>query len=116
MAFSDVASLDHLSEGEEELRHVRIKKRKGVEEKNKSNEDAYNESRLVLHNEDVYDESRLVLHNDNDDNDHEVDLLFSNIDDDSQKEKVHVEPEINSNEDMPIMDEDEIVYDPNKRD
>ncbi|GJU61134.1 hypothetical protein Tco_1238900, partial [Tanacetum coccineum] len=114
--FSDVASLDHLSEGEEELRQVRIKKRKSVEEKNISNEDAYDESRLVLHNEDVYDESRLVLHNDSDDNDHEVDPLFSNLDDDSQKEKVHVEPEINSDEDMPIMDEYEIVYDPNKRD
>ncbi|GJT73404.1 cellulose synthase [Tanacetum coccineum] len=101
--FSDVASLDHLSEGEEELRDVRIKKRKSVEEKNKSNED-----------ED--DESRLVLHNDSDDNDHEVDPLFSNLDDDSLKEKVHVEPEINSDEDMPIMDGDEIVYDPNKRD
>ncbi|GKE27758.1 hypothetical protein Tco_1443142 [Tanacetum coccineum] len=113
--FSDVASLDHLSEGKEELRQVRIKKRNGVEEK-KSNEDAYNESRLVLHNEDVYDESRLVLHNDSDDNDHEVDSLFSNLDDDSEKEKVHVEPEINSDEDMPIMDEDEIVYGPNKRD
>ncbi|GJU23839.1 hypothetical protein Tco_1157181 [Tanacetum coccineum] len=101
--FSDVASLDHLSEGEEELRQVRIKKRKSVEEKNISNEDAY-------------DESRLVLHNDSDDNEHEVDPLFSNLDDDSQKEKVHVEPEINSDDDMPIMDEDEIVYDPNKRD
>ncbi|GJX55697.1 cellulose synthase [Tanacetum coccineum] len=114
--FSDVASLDHLSEGEEELRQVRIKKRKSVEEKNISNEDAYDECRLVLHNEDVYDESRLVLHNDSDDNEHEVDPLFSNLDDDSQKEKVHVEPEINSDDDMPIMDEDEIVYDPNKRD
>ncbi|GJU80836.1 hypothetical protein Tco_1283201 [Tanacetum coccineum] len=114
--FSDVASLDHLSEGEEELREVRIKKRKSVEEKNKSNEDADDESRLVLHNKDVYDESRLVLHNDSDDNDHEVDPLFSNLDDDNQKEKVHVEPEINSDEDMPIMDEDEIVSDPNKRD
>ncbi|GJY45816.1 hypothetical protein Tco_0434879 [Tanacetum coccineum] len=105
-----------LDDSDDEFSDVRIKKRKGVEEKNKSNEDAYNESRLVLHNEDVYDESRLVLHNDSDDNDHEVDPLFSNLDDDSQKEKVHVGPEINSDEDMPIMDEDEIVYDPNKRD
>ncbi|GKA97588.1 hypothetical protein Tco_0825482 [Tanacetum coccineum] len=101
--FSDVASLDHLFEGEEEIREVRIKKRKSLEEKNKSNED-----------ED--DKSRLVLHNDSDDNDHEIDPLFSNIDDDSQKAKVHVEPEINSDGDMPIMDKDEIVYDPNKRD
>ncbi|GJT24459.1 cellulose synthase [Tanacetum coccineum] len=59
--FSDVASLDHLSEGE------------------------------------------------SDDNDREVDPLFSNLDDDIQKEKVHVEPEINSDKDMPIMDEDENV-------
>ncbi|GJS99854.1 cellulose synthase [Tanacetum coccineum] len=71
--FSDVASLDHLFEGEKELREVRIKKRKSLEEKNKSNEDADDEN------------------------------------DDSQKEKVHVEPEINSDEDMPIMDGDEIV-------
>ncbi|GJV36859.1 hypothetical protein Tco_1409336 [Tanacetum coccineum] len=113
--FSDVASLDHLSEGEEELRQVRIKKRKRVEEKNKSSEDVYDESRIVFHNEDAYDESRLVLHNDSDDNDYEVDPLFSNLDDDSKKDKVHVEPEINSDEDMPIMDEDEIMYDPNKR-
>ncbi|GKB29339.1 hypothetical protein Tco_0868740 [Tanacetum coccineum] len=112
--FSNVASLDHLSEGEEELREVRIKK--SVEEKNKSNGDVDDENRLVLHNKDVYDESRLVLHNDNDDNDHEVDPLFSNLDDDSLKEKVHVEPKVNSDDDMPIMDEDEIVYDPNKRD
>ncbi|GKE40577.1 hypothetical protein Tco_1463982, partial [Tanacetum coccineum] len=114
--FSDVASLDHLFEGEEELREVRIKKRKSLEEKNKSNKDVDDESRIVLHNKDVYDKSRLVLHNDSDDNDHEIDPLFSNIDDDSQKAKVHVEPEINSDGDMPIMDKDEIVYDPNKRD
>nr|GEU55577.1 cellulose synthase [Tanacetum cinerariifolium] len=114
--FSDVASFDHLSEGEEEVREVRIKKRKSLEEKNKANEDVDDESRLVLHNEDVYDESRLVLHNDSDDNDHEVDPLFSKLDDDTQKEKVHAELEINSDEDMPIMDEDEIMYDPNKRD
>ncbi|GJZ84909.1 cellulose synthase [Tanacetum coccineum] len=113
--FSDVASLDHLSEGEEELRQVRIKKRKRVEEKNKSSEDVYDESRIVFHNEDAYDESRLVLHNDSDDNDCEIDPLFSNLDDDSKKDKVHVEPEINSDEDMPIMDVDEIVYDHNKR-
>ncbi|GJX92720.1 hypothetical protein Tco_0347306 [Tanacetum coccineum] len=91
--FSDVASLDHLSEGEEELRQVRIKKRKSVEEKNKSNKDAYDESMLVLHNEDAYDKSRLVLHNESDDNDYEVDPLFSNLYDDGQKEKVHVEPD-----------------------
>ncbi|GKE26308.1 hypothetical protein Tco_1441692 [Tanacetum coccineum] len=114
--FSDVASLDHLSEGEEELRQVRIKKRKSVEEKSKSSEEVYDESRIVFHNKDAYDESRLVLHNDSDDNDCEVDPLFSNLDDDSKKDKVHVEPESNSDEDMPIMDEDEIVYDPNKRD
>nr|GEV10736.1 cellulose synthase [Tanacetum cinerariifolium] len=77
--FSDVASLDHLFEGEDELRQVRIEKGKA-----------------------------LVLHNDSDDNDCEVDPLFSNLDDDSKKDKVHVEPEINSDEDMPIIDEDEI--------
>ncbi|GJY00502.1 cellulose synthase [Tanacetum coccineum] len=114
--FSDVTSLDHLSEGKEELRQVRIKKRKSVEEKSKSIEEVNDESRIVFHNKDAYDESRLVLHNDSDDNDCEVDPLFSNLDDDSKKDKVHVEPEINSDEDMPIMDEDEIVYDPNKRD
>nr|GEX59879.1 hypothetical protein [Tanacetum cinerariifolium] len=75
---SDVASLDHLSKGEEELREVRIKK--SVEEKNKSNEDAYvdDKSRIVLHNKDVYDESRLVLHNDSDDNDHEFEVRQGN--------------------------------------
>ncbi|GJY39096.1 hypothetical protein Tco_0425460 [Tanacetum coccineum] len=71
--FSDVASLDHLSEGE---------KSQGREGLN------------------AYDESRLVLHNDSDDNDCEVDPLFSNLDDDSKKDKVHVEPESNSEEDM----------------
>ncbi|PWA76061.1 ENTH/VHS-like protein [Artemisia annua] len=47
-----------------------------------------------------------------DDNDHEVDHLFSNLSDESQKEKAHVELEINSYEGMAIMDEYEIVFDP----
>ncbi|PWA71717.1 hypothetical protein CTI12_AA277620 [Artemisia annua] len=103
---SDVASLDHLSEGEEELRQVRIKERQILDEKKKTNE-------LV-----VFDESKLLLENESDDNEneHEVDPLFSDLGDESQKDKPHVEPEVNLDEDMPISDEDEIVFDPNKRD
>ncbi|PWA76667.1 hypothetical protein CTI12_AA232350 [Artemisia annua] len=103
---SDVASLDHLSEGEEELRQVRIKERQILDEKKKTNE--------VV----VFDESKLVLENESDDNEneHEVDPLFSDLGDESQKDKPHVEPEVNLDEDMPISDEDEIVFDPNKRD
>ena len=101
---SDVASLDHLSEGEEELRQVRIKERQLLDEKKKTNE-------IV-----VFDESKLVLENESDDNEDEVDPLFSDLGDSSQKEKPHVEPEVNSDEDMPMSDEDEIVFDPNKRD
>ncbi|PWA43787.1 hypothetical protein CTI12_AA533270 [Artemisia annua] len=72
---SDVASLDHLSEGEEELRKVRIKERQILDEKKKTNE-------LV-----VFDESKLVLENESDENEneHEVDPLFSDLVRTSQK-------------------------------
>jgi hypothetical protein len=60
---SDVASLDHLSEGEEELRQVRIKERQLLDEKKKKTNEiiVFDESNLVLENE-----SKLVLENESD--------------------------------------------------